>query len=192
MTQKFKSGLITPTGLCRNRPATNWAYCAPSRGNKPIRIPEVLSRRRIRIALGLPIILALGTTAFLAHAQDKSAFPEGYDAVQAAPKSHKVIFENAIVRVLEVTVPPAGETEPMHHHRWPGFFLDWDNGGRSPHIRYHTPDGIKDVPSRVTPIHPGQWSVQWMAPEPMHAIETVEQFPQAEDIPLLRIEIKVR
>jgi len=156
-----------------------------------MRIPEVLRRRRTRIALGLPI-LALATLTLLAHAQDKPGFPEGYDAVQAAPKSHKVIFENAIVRVLEVTVPPAGETEPMHHHRWPGFFLNWDTGGRSPHIRYHTLDGVKDVASRETAVHPGNWSVQWMAPEPMHAIETVERFHDTEDFPLLRVEIKVR
>jgi len=42
---------------------------------------------------------------FYAYGQDKSEFPDGFDAVQAAPNSHKVIFEK-FVRVLEVTVPP--------------------------------------------------------------------------------------
>jgi hypothetical protein len=43
-----------------------------------------------------------------ASQQDKSGFPDGYDAVQAAPNSHKVIFENSLVRALEVTVPAPG------------------------------------------------------------------------------------
>jgi hypothetical protein len=156
--------------------------------------PTSLSRsKRIRIALGagIAIIVVFGAANIFAGAQDKSGFPDGYDAVQVAPKSHKVIFDNTLVRVLEVAVPPAGETEPMHHHRWPSFFVDWDTGGKSPHIRYHTPNGVKDSPSEDAPVHPGRWSVHWMKPEPMHAIETVEKFDQADDIPLLRVEIKI-
>jgi hypothetical protein len=113
--------------------------------------------------------------------------------VTAAPESHRVIFENALVRVLEVTLPPAGKTEPMHHHHWPSFFLDWDTGGKSPHIRYHQPgDRVKDVPSTETPTHPGHWSVHWMKPEPMHSIETVEDFYSPNDPPSVRVEIKVQ
>lgn len=82
-------------------------------------------------------LAALGAWHAVASASEETGFPDGYDAVQAAPASHKVVFENALVRVLEVTVPPNGQTEPMHHHRWPSFFLDWDTGGKSPHIRYH-------------------------------------------------------
>jgi hypothetical protein len=113
--------------------------------------------------------------------------------VTAAPGSHRVIFENALVRVLEVTMPSPGKTEPMHHHHWPGFFLDWDTGGKSPHIRYHQPgDKIRDVQSSDTPAHPGHWSVHWMKPEPMHAIETVENYYSPNDPPSVRVEIKVR
>lgn len=149
------------------------------------------TRRRILAAFGaLPAFLAWPDIAF---AQGKSGFPDGYDAVQAAPDSHKVIFENALVRVLEVTVPPPGTTEPMHHHRWPSFFLNWDTGGGTPHVRYHRPDGsITDQPARKQPPRSGVWSVQWMKPEPMHAIEVVESAPQAGGPPLLRIEIKCR
>jgi hypothetical protein len=132
---------------------------------------------------------------FYAYGQDKSGFPDGFDAVQVAPNSHKVIFENEFVRVLEVTVPPPGTTEPMHHHRWPSFFLDWDTGGETPHIRYHRPDGsVRDSPSTEEPTHPGTWSVHWMKPEPMHAIEVVGKSKSVatppEGPPLLRIEIK--
>ena len=37
------------------------------------------------------------------------------DAVVAAPKNHKILYEDDHVRILEVTVEP-GEKENMHHH----------------------------------------------------------------------------
>ena len=145
------------------------------------------------LAVAISLVLLAG--GFYLYGQDKSDFPEGYDAVQAAPNSHKVIFENAFVRVLEVRVPPPGMTVPMHHHRWPSFFLDWDTGGGSPHVRYHRPDGsVRDIASREEPVHAGAWTVQWMKPEPMHAIEVVELPKSAATVPAgppsLRIEIK--
>lgn len=115
--------------------------------------------------------------------------------MQAAPNSHKVIFDNEFVCVHEVTTPPAGMTEPMHHHRWPSFFLNWDTGGESPHNRYHRADGtVRDVPGTHAPVHPGIWSIHWMESEPMHAIELVEKAKRATtdfgSPPLIRVEIK--
>lgn len=125
----------------------------------------------------------------LVAAADQSGFPDGYDAVIAAPQSHRVIFENSLVRVLEVTIPPAGTSEPMHYHKWPGFFLDWDAGGKTNHLRYHRQDGsTRDIPSVDTPAQPGHWTVKWHEPEPMHAIETVEKVNDGKD---LRVEIKI-
>lgn len=124
-------------------------------------------------------ILVLGSffllaTHFYIYGQDKSGFPDGYDAVQAAPGSHKVIFENEFVRVLEVTVPPAGSIIAMHHHRWPSFFLSWDTRGKAPHIRDHRPDGsVTEHPSTEEAAHAGAWGVGWMKPEPMHSIEVL-------------------
>jgi hypothetical protein len=137
--------------------------------------------------------LTLLSLHFYAYGQNKSDFPEGYDAPQAAPNSHKVIFENSFVRVLQVTVPSPGTTEPMHYHRWPSFFLSWDTGGPSPHIHYHHADGsVTDQPSVNEPVHPGRWSVEWMKPEPMHAIEVMKDSPpRPSDPPLLRIELKI-
>jgi len=125
------------------------------------------------------------------YGQAQSDFPGGYDAVQAAPKSHRVIFENAFVRVLEVTVSP-GTTVPMHHHRWPSLLLSWDTGGKTPHIHYRRRDGsVRDIPSTNEAIHPGAWNVEWMKPEPMHAVEILEA-PDSNGPPDLRIEIKCR
>lgn len=156
------------------------------------RLKSVLnSRKRGFAVVLLASSLALFAWDFYAYGQNKSDFPDGYDAVQAAPNSHKVIFENAFVRVLQVTIPPPGTTEPMHHHRWPSFFLSWDTGGKTPHVRYHRPGGsVRDEPSREEPVHAGRWSVQWMRPEPMHAIEVVESRSPSTGPPLLRIELK--
>jgi hypothetical protein len=143
---------------------------------------------KVKIAVGC-VVVGIGTYAALVAAADQSGFPDGYDAATAAPNSHHVIFENAVVRVLEVTIPPAGTSEPMHYHKWPGFFLDWDTGGKTNHLRYRRYDGsTRDIPSIDAPSHPGHWTVRWIEPEPMHAIETVEQFNDGKD---LRVEIKI-
>lgn len=149
------------------------------------------SRRKILALIGGVVPLFIASRQF-ARAEDKSGFPDGYDAVQAAPDSHKVIFENAVVRVLEVIIPPPSTTEPMHHHRWPSFFLSWDTGGKTPHVHYLRPDGsVRDEPSVERSVHPGKWSIQWMKPEPMHAIQVIDRPERAAtEPPLLRIEIK--
>jgi hypothetical protein len=64
--------------------------------------------------------VALGTAFLLgqnANEVSKWWTPET-DALAAAPNNHKLLFENAEVRVLEVTVPP-GVREPLHAHRYP-------------------------------------------------------------------------
>lgn len=152
----------------------------------------------VRSLFAILTVSALATLALhsLVWGQTKSDFPDGYDAVQAAPDTHKVIFENTLVRILEVSVPPAGKTIPMHHHRWPSFFLSWDTGGRSPHVRYHRGNGqVIDQPSQNAPEHSGRWAVQWMNPEPMHSIEVVDpggSGARQSEPPDLRIEIKCR
>lgn len=147
-------------------------------------MPRLAGYRRLLLGL---VVLCTGITLLRAEGS-AAGFPTGYDAVDAAPNSHRVIFENALVRVLEVTLPPVGQSEPMHHHRWPSFFLDWDTGGKTNHIRYRGADGrVRDVPSIDVPTHPGRWRVSWLEPEPMHSIETVEKY---DDRKYVRIEIK--
>ena len=53
---------------------------------------------------------------------DPASWDPKFDAVAAAPDHHKVIFENDMLRVLEVTLHP-NEEEPLHHHRWPSVFV---------------------------------------------------------------------
>ena len=53
---------------------------------------------------------------------DTSTWGPAMHAVTAAPKHHKVLFENERLRVLELTLEPNDE-EPIHHHRWPSVFV---------------------------------------------------------------------
>jgi hypothetical protein len=46
---------------------------------------------------------------------NKRDWPPHLDAVTAAPKNHRVLWEDDQVRVLEVTVRP-GEREELRHH----------------------------------------------------------------------------
>lgn len=39
------------------------------------------------------------------------------DALLSAPKTHRLLFENAYVRILESRLEP-GESVPLHTHQW--------------------------------------------------------------------------
>jgi hypothetical protein len=66
------------------------------------------------------------------------------DAAAAAPKHHRVLFENDNLRVLEVTLEPQDE-EPVHHHRWPSVFVFDQMSGPVYDI---DPDGNRLPPDR--------------------------------------------
>jgi hypothetical protein len=64
-------------------------------------------------------------------------WPDSLDAVVAAPGSHRVVLENELTRVLEVTIAP-GEREPEHTHRWSSVMVVH----RPARIRYYTGDTL--------------------------------------------------
>ena len=66
--------------------------------------------------------IVLAATA-LSRAQSTN---DALDPVRVAPDTHKVAFENAFVRVLEVRIPP-GSIEPRHRHPHglSVYFTDW-------------------------------------------------------------------
>lgn len=75
---------------------------------------------------------------------DPSSWDPALDAVVAAPKHHRVLFENERLRVLEVTIE-AQDEEPVHHHRWPSVFvLDQVHGP----VHDIAPDGAQLPPNR--------------------------------------------
>ena len=69
-------------------------------------------------------VLAIGVAATLVHSQTAG---DALDPVRVAADTHRVAFENAFVRVLEVRIPP-GKTEPRHRHPHglSVYFSDWD------------------------------------------------------------------
>jgi hypothetical protein len=100
-------------------------------------------------------------------ASDPSTWDPALDAVTAAPKNHKVLFENESLRVLEVTLEP-GEEEPIHHHRWPSVFV-FDQ--IEPPIHDFTPDGRqlpdnRDVVRAVEAWNGRGCLIVHMAPQP--------------------------
>jgi hypothetical protein len=98
---------------------------------------------------------------------DPSAWDPQLDAVAAAPRQHKVLFENDRLRVLEVTLE-AGDEEPVHHHRWPSVFVfDRIQGP----IHDFSPDGAQLPPNRDVMVALKDWDgtgclVVHMAPQP--------------------------
>jgi hypothetical protein len=98
---------------------------------------------------------------------DPSTWDPALDAVVAAPKHHKVLFENENLRVIEVTLEPNDE-EPVHHHRWPSVFV-FDQ--IEPPIHDFSPDGRQLPPSRDVIRALDAWNgkgclVVNMAPQP--------------------------
>lgn len=123
----------------------------------------------------------------VANPSDPSTWDPALDAVVAAPKNHKVLFENDRLRVLEVILDP-GEEEPVHHHRWPSVFV-FDR--LKPPIHDFSPDGEMLPPSRDVMVALQDWDGQGclvvnMAPQPAGRVLN------ASDQPLhgVRIEMK--
>ena len=98
---------------------------------------------------------------------DPSNWDPALDAVTAAPKHHKVLFENERLRVLEVTIEGQDE-EPVHHHRWSSVFvLDQLQGP----VHDIAPDGAPLPPNRDIMKAIEDWNgkgclVVHMAPQP--------------------------
>lgn len=107
-------------------------------------------------------------------------WPDSMDAVGAAPKNHKVLYEDEKVRILSVTVEP-GEKENMHHHRWPSVLIV-DSPEK---LKDYTSDGqvvTIDGPSAETPIP----TIIRKGPEKLHAVEVLG----TNSLHLYRIELK--
>jgi hypothetical protein len=62
---------------------------------KQSRFSPRTGRQRFVAVVVVGSVLLLGRHLYL-HGQEKSSFPDGYDALQVAPHSHKVIFEKRV------------------------------------------------------------------------------------------------
>ena len=94
---------------------------------------ELEVNRRPVILVTAAIVITI--TAFVGT-QSKD---DPLDAIRAAPDTHKLAFENAFVRVLDVRVPPGSiEKRHRHPHGLSVYFTDWTVkvtiDGRAPEV----------------------------------------------------------
>ena len=138
--------------------------------------PRVL----VHISCGMTITKQPNTPAHVA-APEPWMWPDGLDALRAAPVHHRLVYENERVRVLEVRIGP-GEIVPLHTHRWPGVL---HLQGWSDHVRR---DEVGKVifDSREAGSPPRIPSVVWCEPLPPHSVENVG----ASELLVLSIELK--
>lgn len=111
-----------------------------------------------------------------------------HDAVAAAPYSHRVMFEDEHVRVLEIRLPP-GATEPIHVHALPSVIFGetgGTGGAKFVYTEYRMEDGkFVEVSAQEISPTPGYRSV-WSPPEGPHSISNVGGVP----VRFTRVEIK--
>jgi hypothetical protein len=100
---------------------------------------------------------------------DPWMWPESMDAVAAAPETHRLLFENDAVRVLETTIAP-GETTQLHTHRWPGVLYVYSFG----HIVRRDGDGMVLRDSRDGGVVPQPGTAVWGEALPPHTLENVD------------------
>ncbi len=133
-------------------------------------------------------LLATGSAGRLSGAAGRTVaaspwpYPDSLDAVVAAPKFHRILFENERVRVLEVTVPPH-QREPVHTHRWPSVLYKEQTGKG----RYYDATG-QLLHESTTPYRKGPDLVRarWQAPEAPHAVENTDEVADR----FIRVELK--
>lgn len=116
-------------------------------------------------------------------ARDDASWDPALDAVAAAPDSHRVLLDNAHVRVLEVIIRP-GEREPAHTHRWPSVMTVLEKA----RIRYYNAAGelVFETPPRPSDAPPVELGADWLRPEGLHAVENIDERP----FRALRVELK--
>jgi hypothetical protein len=100
--------------------------------------------------------------------ESPAPWPTELDALIAAPKYHRVLFENDRVRVVETRIPP-GDTVPLHMHRWPGalHILTWSD------IIRRDEHGNVLLDTRNSGNPPQTPSFGWLEPLPPHTVENV-------------------
>lgn len=101
-----------------------------------------------------------------------AAAPESLDALAAAPDHHRLLLENAAVRVLDTRIAP-GERTPIHTHTWPAvhYVVSWSAFVR----RDEHGDVLVDSAAIGLRVEPG--CSFWGEPLPPHSLENVGTTP---------------
>jgi hypothetical protein len=108
-------------------------------------------------------------------------WPDELDALTAAPKHHRRLFENERVRVLEVRIGP-GEIVPVHTHRWPSV-IHMQAGS---HFIRRDGEGKLLLDTRKLGPPPKLPLTVWSEPMPPHSVENVGE----DELLLFSVELK--
>lgn len=150
----------------------------------------------IRMWRGLAVLAMMAAAGAPAGAQrplladpnfcDPASHP--HDAVTAAPYSHRVMFEDEHVRVLEIRLPP-GASEPVHIHALPSVIHGETGGGGGAKFlyteyRWMNGEFIK-VRENEVEASAGTRAV-WSGPEGPHSITNIGPV----GVKFTRVEIK--
>jgi len=102
-------------------------------------------------------------------------WPADLDALIAAPGHHRVLLENAQVRVLDTRIGP-GERTPVHTHQWPAahYVLAWSDFVRRDAAGVVLMDtrasGPASAPAALWGAPLGPHSLENVGPGPLHVI----------------------
>lgn len=103
----------------------------------------------------------------------RSVWPwdDSLDALVAAPGQHRLVFENAHVRVLDTRIAP-GEQTPVHTHRWPAahYVVTWSDFVR------RDADGVVLMDTRAAGARAAPEAL-WGDALPPHSLENVGTGP---------------
>lgn len=102
---------------------------------------------------------------------DPATWDPALDAVVAAPENHKVLYEDDLIRVLSVTVPPGTTEKPHHHCYWSVFVID-----RVVHARDF--DGVtgKEIPLPLPDKLEFPVTLKF-PPQPLHYVQNADDKP---------------
>jgi hypothetical protein len=116
-----------------------------------------------------------------ASSASSEAWPASLDALVAAPEHHRLLFENATVRVLDTRIAPGART-PVHAHAWPSvlYVLSWSTFVR------RDADGHVTLDSRLIPQPAASTTALWSPPLPPHSLENVG----LTDLHVISVELK--
>jgi hypothetical protein len=109
------------------------------------------------------------------------SWPQHLDALTAAPEYHRLLLENATVRVLDTCIP-AGDTAPLHCHPWPSvlYILSWSSFVR------RDQEGNVLLDSRTLPHLISSPGTLWSPPLGPHTLENVG----TTDLRVIAVELK--
>lgn len=130
----------------------------------------------MKLATACAFLCALCATA--TFAQDKSLscwpWPDSMEATIAAPRDHKILYQDPNIRFLEVTNPP-GNPIHMHTHPLSSVFLTIEP---QPRGRDHKSDGSATAPGGQLPSTANFPIVTANGPQGLHSYEDLDTFPK--------------